>query len=142
MRMSSSPRGPSWVCISALAGAAAALLLPGGSGTTGAGAALLAVGALALLAGHTWGLMVSIPAHITLVGRIWPQLAQVSAAATLRQAAVAVVLVTALPALALTAVVLPEMARHLLPERSQRVRGLFVAGSAVALAAALILPAV
>jgi len=130
------------VCLSALAGAGAALVLPGASGTTGAGAALLAVGALALLAGHAWGLMVSIPAHVTLVGRVWPQLAHVQTATTLREAAVAVVLVTALPALALTAFVLPEIARHLLPEGSRRARSAFVAGSAVALAAAVILPAV
>jgi hypothetical protein len=136
-----SGEGPSWVCLSALIGAAAALALPGASGTTAAGAALLAVGALALLAGHTWGLMVSIPAHITLVGRVWPELTHAAALATVREAAIAVVLVTALPALALTVVVLPEIARHLVPERSPRMRAVFVAGSALALAAALILPA-
>ncbi len=131
--------GPSWVCLPALAGAAAALLLPGGK--TGAGAALLAVGALALLAGHTWGLMVSIPAHITLVGRVWPELAHVSTEPAPHTVALAVVLVTALPALALIAVVLPQIAQQLLPDRTRRTRSLFVAGSALALAAALILPA-
>src|SRR6266487_3291313 len=105
MRVSRSGNGPWWVCASALAGAGAAMLLPGG--TTGAGAALLAVGALALLAGHTWGLMVSIQA-------------------TLRAAAVAVVLVTALPALALIAVVLPQIAQQLPPEGARRARSLFV----------------
>jgi hypothetical protein len=134
-------KGPIWVSVAALAGASAALLLPGGTSTISAGAALLAVAALALLAGHTWGLMVAIPAHVTLLGRVWPQLTHGAPALTVHGAALAVVLVTALPALALTAVVLPEIARQLLPARSRRVRALFVAGAALALAAALILPA-
>jgi hypothetical protein len=133
--------GPTWVCASALAGAGAALLLPGATGSTSAGAALLAVGALALLAGHAWGLLVSIPAHVTLVGRVWPQLAHASTMATAREAALAVVLVTALPALALTVVVLPEIARHLVPQDAPRVRRLVVAAAALALAAALVVPA-
>jgi hypothetical protein len=89
--------------------------------------------------------MVSIPSHVTLVGRVWPALAagtppgQVGSSAT--AAAVAIVLVTALPALALTAAVLPEIARHVLGEGKTRAHGLFVAGSATALAAALIMPA-
>jgi len=111
------------------------------SGTAAAGATLLAVGALALLAGHTWGLMVSIPAHLTLVGRIWPQLSLAAASASAwRAAATALVIVTAIPALALAAVVLPQIARHLLPGGTPRARRLLVAGTATALAAALILP--
>jgi hypothetical protein len=107
------------------------------------------VGALALLAGHTWGLMVSIPSHVTLAGHVWPALAakaglNMAAAApsgSLELGAMAVVLVTALPALALTAFVLPQIASHLFHDRGRRVRGLFVAGSALALAASLIVPA-
>jgi hypothetical protein len=140
MQVSARTGGPGWVGYSALTGAAAALMLPGPAGT--ASAALLAVAALALLAGHTWGLMVSIPAHITLVGRVWPQLEPSAHASPERTAAVAVVLVTALPALALTAYVLPQIAAHLLPDRTRRVHSIFVAGSALALAAALMLPAV
>lgn len=121
-----------------LAGAAAALLLPETTGTAAAGAALLAVGALALLAGHTWGLMVSIPSHLTLVGRLWPQLSL--AGGTLRTTATATILVTAVPALALAAVVLPQIAHHLLPSGTARSRALVVGGAAIALAAAMILP--
>lgn len=135
-------RGPIWICLPALAGACAALLVPGATGTTAAGAALLAVGAIALLAGHAWGLMVSIPSHVTLVGRVWPSLTMGSpTGSSTTAAAVAVVLVTALPALALTAVVLPQIARHLFGDRPRRVHGVFVAGSATALIASLILPA-
>ena len=144
MQLSPSRRGPWAVCVTALAGAGATLLLPAMSGTAAAGAALLVVGALALLAGHAWGLMVSIPAHLTLVGRIWPQLALAGTGSKVdmvHAAASAIVIVTAVPALALAAVVLPQIARHLLPAGTRRTRSLVVAGSAAALAAALILPA-
>ena len=135
--------GPSWISVPALAGACAALIIPGATSTTAAGAALLAVGALAILAGHTWGLMVSIPSHVTIVGQVWPGLAlsHHASGTPLGAAAIAIVLVTALPALALTAVVLPQIGVHLLGDRSPRTRSLFVAGSALALAAALIVPA-
>jgi hypothetical protein len=135
-------RGPWAICVTAVAGAGATMLLPAMTGTAAAGAALLAVGAIALLAGHAWGLMVSIPAHLTLVGRIWPHLplgdAKIDA---VHAAATAMVIVTALPALALAAVVLPQIARHLLPRGTARTRSLVVAGAAMALAAAMILPA-
>ena len=139
-----SRRGSTWICLPALAGAVAALLVPGATSTTAAGATLLAVGAIALLAGHAWGLLVSIPSHVTLVGRVWPALTVSSVdGSPATAAAVAVVLVTALPALALTAVVLPQIAGHLVGEdASPRARTLVVAASAVALAAALVLPAV
>lgn len=140
-----SRRGPIWISLPALAGACAALLVPGQASTTAAGAALLAVGALALLAGHAWGLMVSIPSHVTLVGRVWPALttgsAQDLAGSSATAAAVAIVIVTALPALALTTVVLPQIAEHVLGEERRQAQRVFVAGSALALAAALVLPA-
>jgi len=136
-----SRRGPWSLCLTALAAAGAALLLPEISGTAAAGAALLAVGALALLAGHTWGLMVSIPSHLTLVGRLWPQLS-LAGGSSLRAAAIALILVTAVPALALAAVVLPQIADRLLPRSTRRMRAAVVAGSALALAAALIVPAI
>jgi hypothetical protein len=143
MQVSRSRRGPWSVCVTAVAGAGAAVLLPDTSGTTAAGAALLAVGALALLAGHTWGLMVTIPAHLTLVGRLWPNLSLATIdRSSLRAAATALVLVTALPALALAASVLPQIAQHLLPDATRRARAVVVAGAALALAAALVLPSV
>ena len=130
------------MCVTATAGAGAMMLLPAMSGTAAAGAALLAVGAIALLAGNAWGLMVSIPAHLTLVGRIWPQLAMAGGkVGAVHAAASAIVIVTAVPAIVLAAVVLPQLARHLVPGGTPRVRSLLVAVAAAALAAALILPA-
>ena len=134
--------GPTWISLPALAGACAALLVPGATTSTAAGAALLAVGAIALLAGHAWGLLVSIPSHVTLVGRVWPSLTVSTDGSSATAAAVAVVLVTALPALALTAVVLPQIARHVVGDAaSPRVHAAVVAISAVGLAASLIVPA-
>jgi hypothetical protein len=69
--------------------AAGAALGPGVSSSIAPGAALLAVGALALLAGHAWALTVAAPAHVLLAGR---------AVADAPPAIVAIVLVTALPA--------------------------------------------
>src|SRR5687768_8505984 len=67
--------GGLWVSLPALAGATAAVMVPGVSSTATAGATLLAVGGLALLAGHTWGLLVVVPSDLVLVGRLWPVLA-------------------------------------------------------------------
>jgi hypothetical protein len=138
-----SRRGPWSISLTLLAGAGAAMLLPETSGTAAAGAALLAVGALALLAGHTWGLMVSIPSHLTLVGRLWPHLSLAQDAdGSVHAAATALILVTAIPALALAAVILPQIAEHLLPRATRRMRSALVAGSTLALAAALIVPSI
>jgi hypothetical protein len=137
--------GPLWVALPALGGAAAALIVPGVSSTATAGATLLAVGALALLAGHTWGLLVVVPSHLVLVGRLWPVLALYGPGqpegGSIGTGAVAVVLVTALPALALSAVLLPRIVGHLMGNRSAREQGWVVAGAAALLAAAMVLPA-
>jgi hypothetical protein len=140
--------GPWWVAIPALGGASAALALPGLSPTTSAGASVLAVGALAVLAGHTWGLLVVVASHVTLVGRLWPSLAHAvqgdpgaPPGGVLGEGAIAVVLVTALPALALLALLLPTIVEHVLGRRSPRVKGLAVAGLALLGAVALVLPA-
>ncbi|MBI4509682.1 MAG: hypothetical protein HY698_08585 [Deltaproteobacteria bacterium] len=138
--------GPSWVAIPALGGALCALVVPGASTTATAGATVLAVGALALLAGHTWGLLVVVPSHLTLVGRLWPMLALSSPSQSppggdLEAFAISMVLVTALPGLVLAATLLPRITALVLVDRSPRVQSLVVAATAMLLAAALILPA-
>jgi hypothetical protein len=69
--------------------AAGAALVPGVSSSIAPGAALLAVGALALLAGHAWASIVAAPAHVLLAGR---------AVAGAPLVTVAIVLLTAVPA--------------------------------------------
>jgi len=118
------------------------MFVPGAAnGSSAAGAVLLAVGALALLAGHMWGLLVLVPAHVALAGRLWPQVALAGAGDAMPIAALAVVLVTMVPTVALSAVAMPGIVATLLPERSPRVRSLVVACGALCLAAALIVPA-
>ncbi|HKA90494.1 MAG TPA: hypothetical protein VKE22_22685 [Haliangiales bacterium] len=82
------PRGQMWMGWMALVAAGAALF-PGVSSSVAPGAALLAVGGLALLAGHAWAQMVAAPAHVALAGR---------AAIGAPTATLAIVAVTALPA--------------------------------------------
>jgi hypothetical protein len=131
------------VGVPALVGSIAALALPGTTSAASAEAAMLAVGALALLAGHTWGLLVVVSSHVPLVGRLWPALAHGHADlhGTGPASALAVVLVTALPALMLAGLLLPHVVETALPQGSPRTRGLVTAGLALALAASLILPA-
>ena len=61
---------PWWVSVSALLGAGAALALPGPTGPATAIASVLIIGALALLAGHTWGLLVVTSANVLLIGHL------------------------------------------------------------------------
>lgn len=136
--------GPLWVVVPALMAGVAALAIPGATSTATAEGTVLAVGALALLAGHTWGLIVVVSSHVSLVGRLWPALAQVTPdhePSTLGTSAIAVVLVTALPTLILAALLLPRVAGHLLADKSPRIRALCVGGGALFLAASLVLPA-
>jgi hypothetical protein len=105
-------------------------------------AALLAVGALALLAGHTWGLLVALSSHVPLVGRVWPSLGSLGGADhEVAAGAVAVVLVTAVPVIVLSSLLFPRLIHHIAPRASERTQGLLTAGLAVTLAASLVLPA-
>ena len=135
--------GPLYVVLPALGGASAALLVPGVSGAATAGATLLAVGALAILAGHAWGLFVVLPSHLTLVGRMWPSVNHLhdQHVGSLGTGAIAVVLVTALPALALSAILMPRVTRHLMGRYAPRRQAAIVGMTALALAAAIIVPA-
>jgi hypothetical protein len=128
-----------WVGLPALTGAVAALALPGTTSAATAEAAMLAVGALALLAGHTWGILVVVTSHVPLVGRVWPALA--GAPDTASAGAVAIVLVTALPTILLAWQLLPRVIEQVLPGRSARARGLVTAAMAAGLFASLVLPA-
>jgi hypothetical protein len=136
-------RGPWWVVASALLGAAAALCLPGPTGPAAAIAAVLAVGALALLAGHAWGLLVIVTADVLLLGHVWPTLAfsgpgALSSGATL---AAATALATTLPGLTLLGVALPAMVDLVWGESSARSRSAGVATCALFMVLALVLPA-
>src|SRR5262245_6981242 len=134
--------GPWSIALPALLASIATLVVPGaGTGSTAAGAVCLAVGALALLAGHTWGLLVLVPAHVVIAGRLWPQIAIAGTGDALPVAALAVVLVTMIPTVTLSAMAMPGIVAALFPEQSPRRRAVLVAAGALCLAAALIVPA-
>jgi hypothetical protein len=141
MRQTRTKKGATWVGVPALAGAVAALAIPGTTSAMSAEAALLAVGALALLAGHTWGLLVALSSHVPLVGRVWPSLGSASEAGSMTTGAVAVVLVTAIPVIVLATLLFPRLIAALAPRASQRTQGLLTAGLAFVLAVSLVLPA-
>jgi hypothetical protein len=130
-----------WFAISALAATGAALALPGPTGAPTAIASVLAVGALALLAGHTWGLLVITIADIALLAHVWPLLAFGASGPPLDHLAAAAALVTALPALAFLGVALPALVDTILDAPSARMRSAAVTACAIGAAVTLILPA-
>ena len=141
--------GPAWAAVPALLGALAALALPGTTSPATAEAAMLAVGALALLAGHTWGLLVALSSHVPLVGRIWPAVTHVNVNAasasgdtTVAAGAIAVVLVTAVPVVILSMLLFPRLVALLVPGASPRTQAWATIAVAIALGASLVLPAV
>jgi hypothetical protein len=142
--------GPAWAAVPAFLGAIAALALPGTTSPATAEAAMLAVGAIALLAGHTWGLLVALSSHVPLVGRVWPAITHLHVHApggagsdgAVTTGAVAVVLVTAVPVVMLSMFLFPRLVAHLMPGASPRMHAWAQAGVAVALGASLVLPAV
>lgn len=139
--------GLAWAGVPALLGACAALALPNAGEKVTAQAAMLAVGALAILAGHTWGLLLALASHVPLLGRVWPVLVAGQAQTpgqdgALAAGAVAVVVVTALPVVALAAALFPRLMAMVVPEASPRTHALATLGFAVGLGASLVLPAV
>jgi hypothetical protein len=131
---------PWWVSVSALVGAGAALALPGPTGPATAIASVLVLGALALLAGHTWGLLVVATANVLLVGHVWPVLA-FSGGSAFGTAAAATALLSALPGLTFLGVAMPALVDVVLDSPSERVRSAGVAMCHVGAVLALVLPA-
>jgi len=131
---------PWWVSVSALLGAIAALALPGPTGPATAIASVLVIGALALLAGHSWGLLVVAAANLLLVGHVWPVLA-FEGASTLGYVAASTALVSALPGLTRLGVAMPALVDVVLDRPSERARSAGVAACHVGAVLALVLPA-
>jgi hypothetical protein len=102
MRASDLKRPTLWVGLPALAGAAAAFLVPGAAGGLATGASVLALAALAMLAGHAWALYIVAPAQASLVGRLSPELLD-PLANVFPASVAAIILVTSAPAFWLAA---------------------------------------
>jgi len=134
------PHGPWWVALPAIAAAAAALALPGPTGSAAAIASVLSLGALALLAGHTWGMLVVAMADVLLLGHVWPVLAFSDGPLATHWAAAATLACT-LPGLTLLGVAIPALVDVVLGDPGHRMHRVGVTVGSLALAAAVVLPA-
>lgn len=128
------------VAAAAMVGALAALALPAGLGYTPEIAAILSVGAIALMAGHAWGLFIVALADVVLVGKIWPVLL-LQADATTGGVAAGIALAGALPGLAIVSRTLPGTVEVVMGSSAPRYRSMGMTLAVALMAAALLVPA-
>lgn len=109
--------------ILALLSASATMAIPGpGSDLTGFSSVLI-VGALALLAGHAWGILVIAAAEVLIVGEVYPIVIKMISIHPVDSFGVATSLVaiaTALPGLVLFAATLPYTVEVVIGEKGSR----------------------
>ena len=111
------------VAAAGMISALAAICTPAGAPETAEIAAILAVGALAMLAGHRWGLLVVVAADVVLIGQIWPLAIYQDPPDQAALAAVYVSLAGALPGLVLLYRAIPRAIDIVLGEHgTSRVR--------------------
>ncbi len=94
----------------ALISAAATMAIPGPAGDLTGFASVLLVGALALLAGHAWGILVIAVAELLIVGQAWPIVSTMLTSPpphSIGSYSAVVSVVTALPGLLLFAATMP-----------------------------------
>ncbi|MCP4449538.1 MAG: hypothetical protein GY811_30025 [Myxococcales bacterium] len=97
----------------ALVSASSAMALPGPAGQLTGFSSVLLVGALALLAGHAWGVLVIASAEVLILGNAWPIVSRIITHSEtppgLGGAAAIITTLSALPGLVLFAATLPFM---------------------------------
>ena len=130
-----------WVAGNGLLGAIAVMLLPGAMGQSPEIAAVLAVGAIAMLAGHKWALLVVALADAMLVGRVWPIIAFPDHQSSLAVGIAMVALLAAVPGLVQLGRTMPRTVDIIIGTRSPRVHSASVLCSSVLLAAWVVAPA-
>ncbi len=108
-----------WIGCFGLIAALAVLPLPTVSDTPEI-ASILAVGAIALLAGHRWGLAVVVLADIALIGALWPRAFIHDPTSTEAQVGVALGLLGALPGLVSVRRGIPAIAELLIGRATAR----------------------
>jgi hypothetical protein len=109
----------------ALLSAGSAMALPGPAGDITGFSSVLFVGAIALLAGHAWGILVIAAAEVLILGKVWPIVSELSTTGELASHAGAAAIVTtlgALPGLALFVVTLPFMVEVIIGAKDSRVQ--------------------
>lgn len=127
----------------ALLSAGSAMALPGPAGDITGFSAVLFVGAIALLAGHAWGILVVAAAEVLILGKAWPIVSDLITSGGLTSHAGAAALVTtlsALPGLALFVVTLPFMMEVIIGEKDSRIQRPGEVVSSLAAAAWLLQP--
>lgn len=131
-----------WVVAGAgFAGSVAAIALPSSTQTAEI-AAVLSLGALALWAGHAWGLAVVVAADIVLLGKLWPLVIYGWPPSMQVQVALYTALAGALPGLWVLPRVLPATVDLLLGRtHAPRIRIPAMAAASALAIACLILPA-
>ena len=117
------------VAVAALIAALFSLALPTTSGYSPEIAAVLAVGSLAFLAGHAWGLLVVALADVMLLGKLWPLLFHRDPAES--GAVIAIALAGALPGLLILSRTLPRTVDIVLGRPDHALRRLAVYASTV-----------
>ena len=125
----------------ALLSALAALMLPGPSGDITEIAAVLLVGAVALLAGHRWGALIVAIADVLMLGKLWPVLAFGGTEASAAHITAATALVGALPGLVLLGWTIPKTVEVLVGRPSGRLHAAGVSACCVGLALWVSFPA-
>ncbi len=97
-----------WLAVLAILTAISAMAIPRSATQVTEIATVLAVGGLALLAGHRWGLLVVATADVMLLGKLWPLLVFRELEVGRAVFAAQVALIGALPGLLLTIRTLPS----------------------------------
>jgi hypothetical protein len=128
-----------WSGFLALASSLAALLMPVGAGTVSAEAALLAIGALSALAGHRWGSLVILAAHVPLVGRCITLVGMPLDVVSIT--AIALVIITLVPTVLWSMALVPQLMHEVWPNASVRWRSAGVTCIVLLLSMALVAPA-
>jgi hypothetical protein len=111
------------------------MAIPGYQADIAEVSAILAIGALALLAGHRWGILIVAAADLLLIGHVWPVAAFADRPEPYARIAACTAMLGALPGLLVFSRTLPHTVSLLLGPRLARARG---AGTALCSAAALI----
>ena len=129
-----------WIAVTSLLGALAAISLPSSTTEVAGIAVILAVAALAMLAGHRWSLIVIVAAQIMILGKVWP--IAFHAASTWVLVAAIVASLCALPGLVLLRKTVPTTVELFAGKRSRRVNNATYRVATVLVAVWLAAPAV
>jgi len=127
-----------WIAVTSLLGAIAAIALPTSAVQVSEIAVILAVAALAMLAGHRWSLIIIVASQIMILGKVWP--VAFGAGSTWVMAAAIVATLCALPGLVLLRKTIPTTVELFAGKRSGRVNNATYRVCSVLVAAWLIFP--